>query len=162
MARAAADADPRQQRQDDVLGRDAGAQRALDVDGVGFGLGLQQALAGQDVLDLAGADAEGQRAECAVGGGVAVAADDGHARLRQAQLRADDVDDAAVGAVEAEQRDAKVAAVLLQLGDLGRGHDVDDGQVQRRGGDAVVHRGHRLLRPPDGQAARPQAAECLG
>ncbi|PSD21909.1 hypothetical protein C7E12_23160, partial [Stenotrophomonas maltophilia] len=32
---------------------------------------LQQALRGQHVADLAGADAEGQRAECTVGGGVA-------------------------------------------------------------------------------------------
>ena len=50
-----------------------------------------------------------------------------------------------VGAVEAEQGDAEVVAVLLQLGDLRRGHGVDDGQVQRCGGDAVVHRGHGLL-----------------
>ena len=33
--------------------------------------------------DLGGADAEGQRTEGAVGGGVAVAADDGHARQRE-------------------------------------------------------------------------------
>ena len=39
------------------------------------------------------------------------------------------MDDAAVGTVEAEQGDAEVAAVLLQLGDLGRGHGVHDGQV---------------------------------
>jgi hypothetical protein len=46
------------------------------------------------MLDLRGADAEGQRAEGAVGRGVAVAADDGHAGQGEALLRADDVDDA--------------------------------------------------------------------
>ena len=50
-------------------------------------------LGGEDVLDLAGADAERQRAERAVRRGVAVAADDRHARLGDAQLRPDDVDD---------------------------------------------------------------------
>jgi hypothetical protein len=46
------------------------------------------------VLDLAGADAVRQRAEGAVRGGVAVAADHSHARQRGTLLRADDVDDA--------------------------------------------------------------------
>ena len=58
---------------------------------------LGQGLGGEHVLDLAGADAEGQGAERAVGGGVAVAADDGHARLGEALLGADDVDDALAG-----------------------------------------------------------------
>ena len=48
-----------------------------------FGRALGQGLGGQHVLDLAGADAEGQGAEGPVGRGVAVAADDGHARLGQ-------------------------------------------------------------------------------
>jgi hypothetical protein len=47
-----------------------------------------------DVLDLARADAEGHRAEGTVRRGVAVAADDGDARHRETQLRADDVHDA--------------------------------------------------------------------
>ena len=56
---------------------------------------LDQRLRGQHVLDLRGADAEGQRAEGAVRRGVAVAAHDGHARQGQALLGADHVDDAA-------------------------------------------------------------------
>ena len=48
-----------------------------------LGLRLQQALRGQHVADLGGADAEGQCAEGAVRAGVAVAADDGLARLRE-------------------------------------------------------------------------------
>ena len=44
---------------------------------------LQQALRGQHVFHFAGADAERQRAERSVRRGVAVAADHGHAGLRQ-------------------------------------------------------------------------------
>ena len=80
----------------EVLGGDARRQRALDRDGHRLGPGQRQGLRGQDVLDLAGADAERQRAEGAMRRGVRVAADDRHARLGQAELRADDVDDALV------------------------------------------------------------------
>ena len=83
--------------QDHVLGRDAGAELAVDAELERLGLRLQQRLRGQHVLDFAGADAEGQRAERAVRRGVAVAADDRHAGLRVALLGADDVDDALRG-----------------------------------------------------------------
>src|SRR5256886_3838989 len=48
-------------------------------------LALQQALRREHVADLGGADAEGQRPEGAVRAGVAVAAHDGLARLREAR-----------------------------------------------------------------------------
>ena len=111
MARAAADADLGDQRQDDVLGRHAGSQPAIDAHLEGLRLRLEQALGRQHVLHLAGADAEGERAERAVRGGVAVAADDGHAGLRQPQLGADDVDDALPVAADAVERDAELARV---------------------------------------------------
>ena len=93
-AGAAADADLRDQREDDVLGGDAGLQRAVHLHLEGLRLALQQALRGQHVLHFAGADAEGQRAERAVRGRVAVAADHGHAGLRESQFRPDHVHDA--------------------------------------------------------------------
>src|ERR687896_696108 len=74
-----AGADAADDGQDDVLGRGPGRQLAVHRDGHGAGPLLGQRLGGQDVLDLAGADAEGQGAEGPVGGGVAVAAHDGHA-----------------------------------------------------------------------------------
>ncbi len=92
-ARAAAHADLCDQGQDDVLARHALAQPAVDAHLVVLRLVLQQALRRQHVADLAGADAERQRAERAVRRRVAVAADDRHARLGQPLLRADDVDD---------------------------------------------------------------------
>ena len=45
------------------------------------------------MLDLAGADAKGQRAERAMGGGVRVAAHNGHPRQGQPLLRSDDMHD---------------------------------------------------------------------
>ena len=76
-----------------------------------LGLALHEALGGQHVLDLGGADAEGQRAEGAVGGGVRVAADDRHARLGDAELGPDHVDDALLVGAEAVERDAELRAV---------------------------------------------------
>ena len=77
------------------LAPDARLEPARHLDLERLRLALEQRLRGQDHLDLARPDAERQRPEGAVRGGVGVAADDGHARLRQPQLRPDDVDDAA-------------------------------------------------------------------
>jgi hypothetical protein len=119
---AAADADLGDDRQDDVFGGDAFGSLPSTRDSQVLGA-LEQALGGQHVLDFAGADAEGQRAKRAVRGGVAVAADDGHARLGQAQLRADHVHDALPGAVQPIERDAELGAVGFHLVGLGAGDD---------------------------------------
>ena len=87
---------------------------------------LQQALARQNVLHLAGADAERQRAESAMRGCVAVAANDRHPRLRQALLRPDDVDDPLFLAMRAVVRNTEIAAILLELRDLRFGDLIDD------------------------------------
>ena len=83
---------------------------------------------GEHVFHFAGADAEGQRADRAVRGRVAVAADHGHAGLRQAQLRPDDVHDALMARMHAVVRDAELLAVLFQLRDLIGGDRIEDGQ----------------------------------
>ena len=59
--------------------------------------------------DLRRADAEGEGAERAVRARVAVAADDGLAGLRRAELRTDDVHDAALLVLQPEQLDAELA-----------------------------------------------------
>jgi hypothetical protein len=94
VAGAAGGADAADDGQHDVLGREPGGSVAVDPDQHVLGLLGQQGLRGQHVLDLAGADAVGQRAEGAVRAGVAVAADHRHAGQRGALLRADDVHDA--------------------------------------------------------------------
>ena len=69
-----------------------------------LGLRCREDMGGEHVLDLAGTDAEGQRAEGAVGRGVAVAADDRHPRLGDPELGPDDVHDALVlGAQRVDQ-----------------------------------------------------------
>ncbi len=45
--------------EDDVLSGDAVGEFAVDVDAEGLWLGLRERLRGHDVLDFAGADAEG-------------------------------------------------------------------------------------------------------
>ena len=84
---AAADAEAAHQRQRDVLGGDAVAQRAGEGDAHRLRLLLRQALRREHVLDFARADAERQRAERAVRAGVAVAADDRRARAASGPAR---------------------------------------------------------------------------
>ena len=79
------------------------------------GLPLQQALRGEHVADLGGADAEGQRAEGAVGAGVAVAADDGLAGLGEPSSGPMMCTMPRCALLQAEQLDAELGAVPLQL-----------------------------------------------
>ncbi len=76
------------------LGVTTGSQLALDPHFERLRLLEQQRLRCQHMLDLGRADAEGERADAAVAGGVAVTADDGRAGQREALLGADDMDDA--------------------------------------------------------------------
>ena len=131
-------ADAADEVEDDVLRGDAGLEAAVDADLVGLRVALEQALGREDHLDLARADPERERPERAVGRGVRVAAHDRHAGLRQAELGADDVDDALAVRAEPVERDPELLAVALELRDLERGLLVEDRQraVVRRG--AVV------------------------
>ena len=110
---------------------------------------LGQRLGGQHVLHLARPDAEGQRTERPVRGGVAVAADDRHAGLGQAELRADDVHDALVAVAHGCQPDAELGGVAAQRLHLGPADRVGDRgeDVQRR--DVVVLGGHREVGTAD-------------
>src|SRR6185437_6630141 len=89
-------------------------------------------------------------AERAVRGGMRVAADDGHARLGDAELGADDVDDALVAAVDVIEFNAKVGTVFAERVNLRSGDLVDDvetafqrsGHVVINGGDAAVRTAH--------------------
>ena len=113
-------------------------QAAVDGDGHRLRPGLRQGLGGEHVLDLRRADAEGDRAEGAVRGGVRVAADDRHAGLGQAELRADDVDDALLDVAERVQAYAELGGVLAQRLHLRAAHRVGDRLVPVEGRDVVV------------------------
>src|SRR5580693_2968532 len=172
VALAAAGADLRDDRENQVLGGDAVGQRALDVDRHRLRLDLRQRLGGQDVLDLAGADAKGDRAERAVSGGVGVTADDRQARLGQPELRADDVHDALAGVPHRVQPDAELVGVPAQRLELDAGDRVGyrtARTLDRRSradagsrGDVVVLGRDREVGPPDLAAGGTQAVEGLG
>ena len=80
-------------RQNEIFGRHATRPLAVNFNLHRLGFELRQALGSQHVLNFAGADSKCERAECAVRGRVAVAADDRLSRLRDAELRPDDVND---------------------------------------------------------------------
>ena len=98
------------------------------------------------MADFAGADAEGQRTERAVGAGVAVAADDGHAGVGDAHLRPYHVDDPLHVAFNIKEGDAEVGAVLAQRAHLGggvAGPQVNGHTLPR--GDGMIHRRKGLV-----------------
>src|SRR5258707_2388989 len=91
------------------------------------------------MLDFAGPNAESQRAKRAVRGGVAVAADDGLPRLRDTQLRPDDMYDALLLAVHVKQADAGFAAIFVERLKLQAGGGVDEWTRAVGGGGRVGH-----------------------
>ena len=122
----------------------------------------RQALRREHVADLRRADAERHGAECAVRRGVAVAAGDGHARLRQPQLRPDDVDDALRAAVADRTVGTPLPRTFRSSADEHvLGHHVAERPplVARR--DDVIDGGDRPLRMLHAQPARPQHVERL-
>ena len=136
-------------------------QRAVDADAHVLGLALDQRLGGEHMLDLGGADAVRQRAERAMGRGVAVAADDGGAGQGEALLGADDVDDALAVVELAEIFDAELARVLGERRDLQRRFRIVDAVAAVGGRHVVVDHGERLLRRAHLAAGHAQALEGL-
>jgi hypothetical protein len=147
--------------ENDVLGQNPPLQSAVHPHLVGLRFHLQQALRGKHVFHLAGADAKGQGAECAVSGRVAVAANHRHAGLGQAELWADHVHNALAIAMNTVEADAELPAILVKLFDLLATELIDDGQraVGRR--NAVVDRGQCHLGTADFQTALAEALEGL-
>ena len=163
MAGHAADADLADRAEDQVLGGHAEAELALVADAHRARLVLDQALRREHVLDLARADAERERAERAVRGGVRVAADDRHARLGDAQLGADHVHDPLAVGAERVDRHAELLAVALERLHLHARELVLDARGDRRavGRRVVVGRRERAVGPADLAAGEPQAVERL-
>ena len=166
MSRAAGDPDLADDRQDEILGGYAGGELAAHVDGQRAGLSLQQALRGEHMSHLRRANAEGERAERAVRARMAVTANDRFPRLREPELRPDDVDDAPPGVPEPEELDAEVRAVDLELAHLPGGGLDGDGRAAehllRAGRSRVIHGGEGQLRPAHRQAPLAQRREGLG
>jgi hypothetical protein len=118
MAGTAGSADHTGDVKDDVLRADAGPDITVDAHFHRL-CGLeQQCLRRQHMLDLARSDAEGERADAAVTGGVAVAADDRRAGQGEALFGADDMDDALFGRHRVDVADAIFGRILFERGEL--------------------------------------------
>ena len=133
MAGTTVNADLTNDGQDQVLRADAFAKLAGNVNSQRFWFALQQTLRRQDVTHFSCADAEGEGAECPVRAGVAVTANNGLAGLGGTELRTNNMDNAAVFAVKAQQLNAKLLAVRFHLSDLIRRAFADNGQVLEAG-----------------------------
>ena len=99
------------------------------------------------MLDLAGADAEGQRAEGAVGRGMGVTTHHGGAGQGKALLRADDMNDALARIVHAVDRYVVVRAVFHQGFDLNPAFRVGNAARAVGGRHVVVRHGEGQIRP---------------
>ena len=113
VAGAAGGADAADDRQHEVLAVTPRPSRPSTRISIEFALRDDQALRGEHVLDLGGADAERERGERAVRARVRVAAHDRHARQRRALLRPDHVDDALA---PVEEREVRLRAARLDVG----------------------------------------------
>src|ERR1019366_9999847 len=101
------------------------------------------------MLDLARADAERERAEGAVGGGMRIPADDRQPRLGHAQFGADHVHDPLAIGADRVDRDAELLAVALERLHLDARELVLDRGGTRRdvGRNVVVARRERAIGP---------------
>ncbi len=104
------------------------------------------------MLDLGSADTVGQGAEGAVGRGMGVTTDNGHARQGRALLRADDVHDALAHVIHLEFGDAIFIAIIVEGLDLQARHLVGDRRdtafAFRGGRHVVVGGGNDRVDPP--------------
>ena len=124
-------------------------------------LDLHQRLRGEHVLDLGGADAVGQRAERAMRRGVAVAANQRHARQGEALLGADDVADALADIELVVVFEIEQLGVLRQIRDLVGAFLVGIGLGPVGGRHVVIDHEQRLVRRMDLAAGEPQPLERL-
>ena len=127
-----------------------------------FWFRLTQRLGCQHMLHFAGADAKGQGPQRPVRGGVAVAADDRHARLRDPQFGADHVHDPLIGIPQVKQPHTKLTAVVAERVDLLAGDNVGDRQPPVGGGDIVIGGGECRLRTADPATSQSEALKGLG
>ena len=107
--------------QDDILARDTGRQFTIDLDAHVLASAGDQGLGREDVLDLAGTDAEGQGTESTMGRGVAVTTHDRRSGQGETLLGADDVDNTLALIAHSKVCETKILHVLLEGGALEAG-----------------------------------------
>jgi hypothetical protein len=156
---------PREQEQHHVLGLDIRGQPAIDRDPHVARTALAHGLGRQHVLDLGRPDAERQRAERAVRGGMAVSADDRHARLRAALFGRNHMDDAVARIAHRELLDSMPSRVFRQRRKLRARLHVGDGGNPGGlpfGRHVVIGQRQRPLRPAHRPPFPAQSGKGLG
>ena len=162
MAGASGRADLTDDREDDILGGHALRNLAIDTHQHVLGLFLDQCLSGQNMFHFRCADTMRQRAKSAVGGGVAVAADDRHARQGKTLFRPDDVDDALALVAFGIIFDTEILGVLRKRFHLNAAFLILDAFQPVSGGrDIVIDHGERAGRRMHRAAGDAQAFEGL-
>jgi hypothetical protein len=161
VAGAAGGAEPADDRKDQILRADGEAKRSFDPHLQGAGGPKQQGLRRKHMLDFAGADAERERAERAMSGGMAVAADDGRPGKGEALLRPDDMDDALLGRGRGDIGHAEQGDVRFQGRQLLGALRIEDREARRGGRQIMVGDGKREVGPAHLAACRSQAVEGL-
>ena len=161
VAVAAGRADQPDHRQREVLGRGAEGQGARGLDLHVAGLLLHQRLRRQHLLDLGGADAEGERSQRPVRRGVRIAAHDRLSRQREAKFGADHVDDTLSPVEQGNVGHAECSDVRLERCDLRPRLRLVDAAAPVAGRDIVIDHCQRRVGPPDRTAGAAQPVEGL-
>jgi len=161
MAGGAGRADLADDGEDQVLGRNTGRQPAIDDCTHVLRLALDQRLRHQHMLGFGGAYPKRERAEGAVGRGVAVAAHDRGAGQYKTLLRPDDVADALAGVEFVIIFEAEQFCILGEIGDLRRAFGIEIWLAAIRGRHVVVDDQKRFSRSFDRQAGSAQRGEGL-
>ena len=155
------DADLSDEREDDILHRHAGMQFAIEHDAHAFLLALTQRLRGEDAFAFTRADAERHGAEGAVRAGVAVAANQGRTRQREAQFRPDDVDDTVPMIVHGDVGDGEAPRILGQARDLPGSETVGKRIGAKACRHGMIGDGDVRIRPPQRAIFADQTGESL-
>ena len=135
---------------DHVLGIHTGVELSIDLDASDLELTERHRLRRQHVADLRRADAKRHGAKRAVRRGVGVAASDRGARLRDALLGTDDVNDTLFARGTVEKGDTKFLTVLTDFLDHRLGQRIAIRLGELIGRDNVVNRGKGAMRHRDG------------
>ena len=148
--------------QNHIFRVNAGGEFSIHLDTPDLRLVKRHGLGGEDIADLAGADAEGDRTERTVRGGVGVAAGDRGAGLGDSLLGADDVDNALLAGGEVEKGDAVFRAVLAERFDHGIGEIVTERLHALVGRHDVIDGGEGAVRIKHLEPEVAKHAERLG
>ena len=147
-----------------VLGCHAVAQLARDFDRHVLHLARPQGLRGQNMFDFRRADAVRERPERAMRRGMAIAADNRHARLSPPLFRADNMDDAIIDVPHWKELNAVLGDISRQGSELvARGFVLDTAQTLRLilCGRVVISDGQCQIRSAHTAPSGFQAGKCL-